>query len=132
MSNLKSADITDRLVKKIVNADESYLDRADSALYVLASKHGVATADLETDSLPLQVKDWLKCYVGYWVCADNMGLTEELQERDDIVFDPYGKKFKFYEKELEKYTNAITPEILKGEADTPIEHAYSFGRIVRS
>jgi hypothetical protein len=131
MANLTVSDIKDELIKPIVTADTSYLDRADEAFYSLASKRGVEVSDLELTTLPYIVKEYLKAFVGYEVCFYNKGLNNKLVYQDEVAIDVYAMKLEDYKSKLVSLEGEITKAVLTGEADTPEEYAYSFGRAIR-
>lgn len=131
MANLKKIDITDKLVLGIIKTDDTYLDRADEHLSDIILSKGLTVADL-ADPLPIRVKEWLRASVGYWVCFDNMALNDQWIEREEITIDPYGVKFKYYEKKLYSIESSLTKEIITGDADEPGEFAYTNGKIYRS
>jgi hypothetical protein len=117
MARLAAADITDRLVKPIVVADSTYLDRADDELEDLAASLDVDADDI-ADPPHYRVKEFLKAWVGWAVCSDNMGLEPKKLVEQGLEFDPYEEKLKFYTTYLKNAKAAASSEeILKGEAD---------------
>lgn len=132
MANLVATDIKDELIKNIVTNDETYLDRADDALVDLASRMGIEEDDIETTTLPYHVKEYLKAYVGWEVCFNNLGLNKQKIGQDGLELDPYDIKLPFYEKRLDKFKSGMTAEILTGDADTPEEYASQSANIYRS
>jgi hypothetical protein len=131
MANLKITDIKDELIYNIVDADDSYLDRADDALVHLASTRGVLEADIETTTLPYVLKEYLKAYVGWEVCFNNAGNNNTELHQEEILTDVYAEKLEYYTKHLKKITGMVTKEVLTGDADTPAEYAFSFGEVFR-
>ena len=125
-------DITDRLVKPIVTNDDSYFTRANLELVQLAAELVVDTDDIPT-TLPHRVQEWLKNWVGWQVCIDNMGVSNtKLITENDIVDDPYMDKKKHYDKQAPLTRNSITAAVLKDEADTPGEFAYKSTKMHRA
>lgn len=132
MANLAASDIKDQLILRIVSSDTTYLDRADLALIDAASELGIDSADIETTTLPFIVKEYLKYYVGWEVCFNNMVMNNQKITQDGIELDPYREKYDYYEKKLDEFKKKLTKEILTGDADTPEEYAGGTTQIYRS
>lgn len=138
MANLVATDIKDQFIYRVVASDvsdnptDNYLTRADLALIDAASELGVDSDDIETDTLPFIVKEYLKYYVGWEVCWNNMGLSKKHITQDGIEIDSYEAKLKYYEMKVDEFKKKLTKDVLTGDADTPEEYAGGTSQIYRS
>jgi len=128
---IRPGDITDKLIKPFVEADQSYLTRADNAFLDLANSFGIGEAYIKTDPIPFRVIEYLRARVGFDVCEDNAGIDNKKAIQQAIEFDTFAEKLNHYKKRLNDTRSALTYEIITGDADTQEEYAGAAIRLYR-
>lgn len=117
-----TSDITDKLIKPIVDKNHVYLSRADDELNALAKKKGLLVTDI-ANPISYSVKEWMISSIGRMVCQDESGVNPQKMFEQGVEDDPYEIKLKYYNSRSRELKGGITSEMIKDTADSPEEFA---------
>ena len=131
-TRLQVEDVTDELIKPVVNADPSILQECDDYLNDLAQSKGYIidyldrasyTIDDIPNPMPYKVKQLAVMWVCREVCSRKAGAAGA-SYRNQETGDKWSTKLNYFQKQVTALESQITPEVLLG-----IVTSFSVGQI---
>jgi len=131
---LKNVDITDNVIKKLINAfgdgrGQAYFEEVDNKIYDIAEKHNTASGEIELTPIHFVIKRFALYYFCWAVARDYMGTNAG---SSPVETEVYNIKMRVYASLWKDLEPTINYEMLTGNIDDSGDRNYSYGIMLRS